>query len=146
MAKHFGATTIVNASEQDPAAAALANGRGADVAFEVIGLGATMEQAINVVRPGGEVVLVGVPRMDVFLNLNAAFTFLYMAQDREGLLVRLGRRAPRRTQAARPLPAGRARARRADLAARSTSTSVNEAFEAMEKGEVARSVVNYGLE
>jgi S-(hydroxymethyl)glutathione dehydrogenase/alcohol dehydrogenase len=52
MAKEFGATHTVNASEGDPVAAAMAvNGRGADVAFEVIGLGATMEQAINTARP-----------------------------------------------------------------------------------------------
>jgi S-(hydroxymethyl)glutathione dehydrogenase/alcohol dehydrogenase len=86
MAKEFGATHTVNASDGDPvsAVAALADGRGADVAFEVIGLGATMEQAINMARPGGEVILVGVPRLDVMLNLNAAFTFLYLAKTIKG--------------------------------------------------------------
>ena len=43
-----------------------------------------MEQAINTTRNGGEVVLVGVPRLDVFLNLNAAFTFLYLAKTVKG--------------------------------------------------------------
>ena len=33
---------------------------------------------------GGEAVLVGVPRMDVMLNLNAAFTFLYLAKTVKG--------------------------------------------------------------
>jgi S-(hydroxymethyl)glutathione dehydrogenase/alcohol dehydrogenase len=85
MAKEFGATHTVNASEGDPVAAAMAvNGRGADVAFEVIGLGATMEQAINTARAGGQVILVGVPRMDVILNLNAAFTWLYLAKTIKG--------------------------------------------------------------
>jgi S-(hydroxymethyl)glutathione dehydrogenase / alcohol dehydrogenase len=86
MAKEFGATHTVNAGEGDAVAAvaALNDGRGADVAFEVIGLGPTMEQAIDSVRQGGEVVLVGVPRMDVMLNLNAAFTWLYLAKTIKG--------------------------------------------------------------
>ncbi len=86
MAKVFGATDTINAGDGDPvgAVAALNNGRGADVAFEVIGLGATIEQAINTVRPGGEVILVGVPRLDVMVNLNVAFTWLYLAKTIKG--------------------------------------------------------------
>ena len=36
------------------------------------------------VRPGGEAILVGVPRMDVMLELNAAFTFLYLNKTVKG--------------------------------------------------------------
>ena len=36
------------------------------------------------IRPGGEAVLVGVPRMDVMLELNAAFTFLYLDKTVKG--------------------------------------------------------------
>ncbi|MGN6695140.1 MAG: Zn-dependent alcohol dehydrogenase, partial [Aquihabitans sp.] len=72
MAKEFGATHTVNASEGDPVAAAMAiNGRGADVAFEVIGLGPTIDQAITMTRRGGQAILVGVPRMDVMINIPA---------------------------------------------------------------------------
>ncbi|MCU1356244.1 MAG: alcohol dehydrogenase [Acidimicrobiales bacterium] len=86
MAKEFGATHTVNAGDGDPVAGVMAasEGRGADVTFEVIGLGPTIEQAINMARPGGEVVLVGVPRLDVMMNLNAAFTFLYLAKTIKG--------------------------------------------------------------
>ena len=86
MAKQFGATDVIKADDGDPVAKVfeLTEGRGADTSFEVIGLQATMEQAINVIHPGGEVILVGVPRLDVFLNLNAAFTFLYMAKTVKG--------------------------------------------------------------
>ena len=62
----------------------LTGGRGADVAFEVIGLEATMQQTIDMIRPGGEAILVGVPRMDVMLELNAAFTFLYLDKTVKG--------------------------------------------------------------
>jgi Zn-dependent alcohol dehydrogenase len=145
LAEQFGATTLVKADESDPVMAAMANGRGADVAFEVIGLGATMEQAINMVRPGGEVVLVGVPRMDVFLNLNAAFTFLYMAKTVKGCWygsADVRRDVPRLLAHYRAgdLKLDELISRRIDL------EDVNEAFSAMEAGEVARSVINYGIE
>lgn len=142
MAEQFGATTLVDASGQDPAAAALANGRGCDVAFEVIGLGATMEQAINMIRPGGEVVLVGVPRMDVFLNLNAAFTFLYMAKTVKGCWygsADVNRDVPKILDLY-----GKGELKLDELISRTISLDeVNDAFEAMETGEVARSVISY---
>ena len=86
MAKQFGATDVVNAAERDAVGAVteLTGGRGADVAFEVIGLKETIEATIDMVRPGGEAVLVGVPRMDVMLELNAAFTFLYLNKTVKG--------------------------------------------------------------
>lgn len=145
LAEQFGATTLVNASETDPAAAALSNGRGCDVAFEVIGLGATMEQAINMVRPGGEVVLVGVPRFDVFLNLNAAITFLYMAKTVKGCWYGS-------SDVQRDVPALLERYKRGDLlldeliSRRIELEEVNDAFEAIKAGTVARSVIDYGIE
>lgn len=145
MAEMFGATTLVNAAETDPVMAAMANGRGADVAFEVIGLGQTMEQAINMVRTGGEVVLVGVPRMDVFLNLNAAFTFLYMAKTVKGCWygsADVRRDVPKLLDLYRSgdLMLDELISRRIEL------DEVNEAFAAMSAGEVARSVIGYGIE
>lgn len=61
-ARKFGATDVVNASEQNPAAAAreLTGGIGPDYAFEVIGNTNTISQAIEMVRRGGYTVLVGV--------------------------------------------------------------------------------------
>ena len=86
MAEQFGATDLVKADEGDAVTnvVGLTGGRGVDVAFEVIGLGPTIEQTINMTRNGGEAILVGVPRMDVMLNLNAAFTFLYLAKTVKG--------------------------------------------------------------
>src|SRR5688572_19046303 len=57
LAKEFGATDFVNAGEGDPVAQVNGiTGKGADVAFEVIGLGPTIEQSIGMTRPGGETV------------------------------------------------------------------------------------------
>ena len=144
MAREFGATDTVNAGEGDPvsAVATIAEGRGADVTFEVIGLGATMEQAINMARPGGQVVLVGVPRLDVMLNLNAAFTFLYLAKTIKGCwygssnvqddvpkLLDLWRSGQLKLE---------------ELISKEISVDkVNEAFDDMQAGTVARSVIRH---
>ncbi|MEZ5204535.1 MAG: Zn-dependent alcohol dehydrogenase [Acidimicrobiales bacterium] len=143
MAKEFGATHTVNASEGDPVAAATAiNGRGADVAFEVIGLGTTMEQAIDTARNGGEVVLVGVPRMDVFLNLNAAFTFLYLAKTIKGCWYGSSNV---REDVPKLLDLWRAGdLKLAELISKEIDNEhVNEAFDDMKAGTVARSVIRH---
>ena len=142
MAKEFGATAHgqrVRRATRSPRPLAV-NGRGADVAFEVIGLGATMEQAINTARPGGEVVLVGVPRMDVMLELNAAFTWLYLAKTIKGCwygssnvyedvpkLLELWRNGDLKLE---------------ELISKEIDVEhVNEAFADMQAGTVARSVI-----
>lgn len=146
MAKSFGATATVKAGEggTDPVAAVmdLSGGRGADVTFEVIGLGPTMEQAVNMARTGGEVVLVGVPRMDVMLNLPAAFTFLYLNKSIKGCWY--GSSVVQRDV---PKLLGlyqEGRLKLDELISREIAVDgINGAFEAMQTGEVARSVVVY---
>src|SRR5919202_5091875 len=61
MAKEFGATATVNASQTDPVSQVMSmtEERGADVAFEVIGLGPTIDQTVNMPRRGGQSILVG---------------------------------------------------------------------------------------
>jgi S-(hydroxymethyl)glutathione dehydrogenase/alcohol dehydrogenase len=86
MAEQFGATDLVRADQGDTFTnvVGLTGGRGVDVAFEVIGLGPTIEQTINMTRTGGQAILVGIPRMEVMLNLNPALTFLYSAKTVKG--------------------------------------------------------------
>ena len=72
MAKEFGATATINASQGDPVSQVMSMTEdGADVAFEVIGLGPTIDQTITMTRRGGQAILVGVPRMDVMVNVPA---------------------------------------------------------------------------
>ena len=63
----------VDATTHDPVDAirTLTDGRGADVAFEVIGLEATIQQALRAVRRGGETVLVGLPGRETMLSMRA---------------------------------------------------------------------------
>jgi S-(hydroxymethyl)glutathione dehydrogenase/alcohol dehydrogenase len=60
LARRFGATDVVDASEVDPVAAVreLTHG-GADYAFEAIGLAATVRQALTMVRPGATAYAIG---------------------------------------------------------------------------------------
>lgn len=55
------ATDTIDASKQDvvKAVRAITGGRGADHAFDVVGAPGTLEQAIEAIRPGGHVVVIG---------------------------------------------------------------------------------------
>jgi len=61
LAERLGATETFNPAESDALAAitSLTRGRGADIAFEAVGLGATVDLALRSVRKGGAVTLVG---------------------------------------------------------------------------------------
>ena len=81
LAKEFGATDTINASNEDPVARIqeLTNG-GADYAFDAIGAKVTMEQLLPSVKPGiaairegGVAMLVGVPQVPATLNMRDIF-------------------------------------------------------------------------
>jgi len=61
LAAKFGATHTINSATEDARAAilGLTEGRGADQAFEAVGLSATVDLALRCVRKGGAVTLVG---------------------------------------------------------------------------------------
>jgi len=144
MAKDFGATTLVNAGEGDPVSKVmeLTSQRGVDVAFEVIGLKQTIEQTIMMTRRGGEAILVGVPRMEVMLELPAFFGVVLMAKTIKGCWYgssNVQEDVPKLLQLYKDgaLKLDELISRRIGI------DDVNEAFRAMEAGEVARSVIAY---
>jgi succinate semialdehyde reductase (NADPH) len=61
-ARRLGATDLVNAATTDATARVreLTEGRGVDVAFEVLGLPQTFTQAFEMIRDGGRMVAVGI--------------------------------------------------------------------------------------
>jgi alcohol dehydrogenase len=61
-AKLFGADLVFNNTDQDPIefVRGLSDGLGADVAIEAVGVPATFELAVDLVRPGGHVANIGV--------------------------------------------------------------------------------------
>ena len=70
-AKEFGATHTVNSGQTDPVEAikSLTGGFGADVVIEAVGLPKVYEQAFYARDLAGTVVLVGVPRPDMTIEL-----------------------------------------------------------------------------
>lgn len=74
MAKKMGADEIVDISvSNDPVAAImeLTDGRGVDVSIEALGLQATFEAALRVIRPGGTLSSLGVYSDDLQIPLDA---------------------------------------------------------------------------
>ena len=118
---------------------ALTGGRGTDYAFEVIGLPETIVQAYNTARRGGTVVVVGMPRMDAQVTLPGWQLF----SDEKRLLGCVYGSA----QVQRDFPRfiGLVETGRLDLGTmvsrRIALDEVNDAFRAMEAGEVIRSVI-----
>ena len=74
LAKAFGATDMVNASNGDAVKQVmeLTEGRGADVSFDAIGVGPTVVQAVNATRRGGQTILAGLPAIDLLLNVSVS--------------------------------------------------------------------------
>ena len=140
-AKRFGATHTVNSSETDAVEAihALTGGNGVDVAIEAVGLPQTYRQAFEARDLAGTVVLVGVPRPDMTIELPFIEVF-----GRGGALKSswYGDCLPTRDF---PMLIDLYLQGRLDLDGFVSETislgDVEEAFHKMERGEVLRSVV-----
>jgi Zn-dependent alcohol dehydrogenase len=142
-AEKFGATTLVNASA-DPVAQVmeLSGGRGADVAFEVIGLGPTIEQTFQMTRRGGQAIIVGVPAFDVTMTITPAMDLLFQEKQIRGSWYgssNVHRDVP---MLAKLYQEGKLLLD--ELISQEIELGqVNEALDNMGSGEIARSVIKY---
>jgi L-iditol 2-dehydrogenase len=86
-ARRYGATDLLDPVRDDVAEAirALTAGRGVDLALEAAGAPDTPAQAVAVVRPGGQVILVGIPSDDRLVLSHAV-------ARRKGLTLKFARR------------------------------------------------------
>jgi len=140
-AAKLGATDAVDPSTGDPVeqVKALTGGRGVDYAFEVIGLPETILSAYNMARKGGEVIIVGMARFDAQFTL-PAFGIFFEQKTVRGC--KYGSAQVRRDF---PRFVELIETNRLDTSAMVSKTikldGVNDAFKAMEKGEVIRSVI-----
>ena len=144
MAKEFGATATVNASQTDPVSQVMAmtGERGADVALEVIGLQQTIDQTITMTRRGGQAILVGVPRMDVMVQLPAFFGVVLAEKTIKGCWYGSSNVQKDVPKLIKLYKSGELKLD--ELISRTIKVDeVNEAFDAMKTGEVARSVISY---
>lgn len=143
LARRVGATETINATTTDvlEAVREITGGRGVDYAFEAIGGASTIELAYDAVCPGGTAVVVGqVPN-----GVKASFDPMVMS-DREKRLIgsNYGSSSP-------PLDFPRIidlyMAGKVPLDALLSQhvklEEINEAFEEMKRGELARSIIDY---
>jgi S-(hydroxymethyl)glutathione dehydrogenase/alcohol dehydrogenase len=86
LARKFGATDFIDASKEDSVAAVhvLIQG-GVDHVFEVVGLKATSEQAIKMVRKGGGAYLIGVHAPTSTIDVNVTVDLLTNQVDVRGV-------------------------------------------------------------
>ncbi|MBP1684778.1 MAG: Zn-dependent alcohol dehydrogenase [Deltaproteobacteria bacterium] len=142
-AKEFGATDVVNGKDVDAVDAirSLTNGLGVDYAFEVIGAPAPITQAFMSIKRGGAAVLVGVPPFGQEISLPAAMIPL----EEKSLLGSLYGSANMRRDIPNLIGLYMQKRLKLDelISRRIKLDEVNAAFEAMEKGEVARSVIMF---
>ena len=142
MAKGLGATHVINASNEDPVAKVreIVAGAGADYAFEVIGIPEVVTQAFDAVAPGGTAVMVGMPPIGAPVTINSLGLFL-------GKTLRGAYYGSARVRVDMPAlvdlyMAGKLKLD--ELITRSYSLDgINDAFEVMKKGEVARSIIKF---
>jgi S-(hydroxymethyl)glutathione dehydrogenase / alcohol dehydrogenase len=145
-ARAMGATDTVDASAGDPVEAVrdLTGGRGADYGFEVVGRAGAIRDAFAMTRRGGTTVLVGAGSPAEEVSFNAMELFVD-AKTLVGCVY--GSTDPDRDF---PALVDLVRTGAVDAAGMVTRRigldEVNDAFRAMEAGEVARSVIVFGEE
>ncbi|MFM8972166.1 MAG: Zn-dependent alcohol dehydrogenase [Actinomycetota bacterium] len=140
-AGQLGATDFVDPSAGDPVAQVqeLTGGRGVDYSFEVIGLPETTLQAYNMIRKGGTAVMVGMTRAEAQLTIST-FDLFFNEKTLKGCKYGSGQVRRDFQRFVDLIETGRL-----DTSSMVSKTialdEVNEAFEAMERGEVIRSVI-----
>jgi len=137
----FGATHVVNARTRDMVEAVreLTNGEGVDYAFEAIGSPPAMGQAFRSLRRGGAATVVGIAPLGTTMSVDAG-ELVYQEKTLRGSYygsTRPQTDMPRLLELFRAgkLPIDRLISRRYPL------EQVNEAYDALLAGEVARSVL-----
>jgi S-(hydroxymethyl)glutathione dehydrogenase/alcohol dehydrogenase len=143
LAAVFGATHTIHAAKGDAVdqVKALTNGRGVDYAFEAIGNPGVILQAFMSVRRGGKVIVVGVPPITAQVTLPGASIPL----EEKSVIGSLYGAAKFRTDMPRLLDLFMVKKLKLTelISQRIGLTDVNRALEQMEKGEVARSVIQF---
>ncbi len=136
-----GATDFVDPNEGDSVAQVqqLTGGRGVDYSFEVIGLPETTLQAFNMIRKGGTAVMVGMTRAEATVTLST-FDLFFNEKTLKGCKYGSGQVRRDFQRYADLIETGRLDT--GSMVSRTIKLDeVNEAFRAMEAGEVIRSVI-----
>jgi S-(hydroxymethyl)glutathione dehydrogenase/alcohol dehydrogenase len=138
-AKQFGATDLINASQTDAVAAVQAlTGGGVEYSFEAIGLKATAEQAWQMLAPGGTATVVGMIPVGQNVELPG---YDFLAEKKiQGSNMGSNRFRFDMPRYVDLYMDGRLKLDEL-VSARIGLEDVNDGFEQMKKGEIARSVI-----
>lgn len=142
MAKGFGATHLVNGSKEDAGAKIreISGGTGADYSFEVVGLPELVTQAFDATDPGGQAIMVGMPPLGSPITINS--TALFVGKTLKGALYGSSRFRTDMPALVDLYMGGKVKLD--ELITRSYPLEkINDAFDAMKKGEVARSIIKF---
>lgn len=136
----FGATHTVNATKEDavPTVLKLTGDLGVDYAFVTVGSAAAVSQAFDMIRPGGTVVVVGLPRAEdtVALNIHRMVSERHLVGSPMGS-TRLSVDVPRLVELYQ-----QGKLKLAELiSGRYPLAQINAAIESMERGEALRNVI-----
>jgi S-(hydroxymethyl)glutathione dehydrogenase/alcohol dehydrogenase len=141
MAKELGADYLINASQDDPILKVMEfSGGGADYALECIGNVNVMAQAFTSIRYGGKLIVVGMAPLGTSLNI-ATYEFLLgkgitgTVQGDINPQIDIPRYIDLYMSGKLPID---------KLITKTYSLNeINEGFEALEKGEIIRSVIKF---
>ena len=139
-AKGFGATHAVQPDELEALSTEL-TGDGFDFAFEAIGLPATMRASYDAIRRGGTACIVGVGKLDEFVQFSAFELFF----SEKNLVGSYYGSADVRTDFHKLLGYWKDGSLDLDgmISRRIELDEINDAFAAMQRGEVIRQVISF---
>jgi S-(hydroxymethyl)glutathione dehydrogenase/alcohol dehydrogenase len=143
MARQFGATHTINARSEDPVARIreLTSGAGADYAVEAIGRPETVKQAFLAIRKGGKAIAIGIGAPSAEIPIPAQW-LVYGERTLCGCFYGSARVRLEFERMIRFYLDGKLRLD--ELITRHYRLEeINDAFRAMEAGEVARSVLSF---
>ena len=141
LAKQFGATDGINASTQNPVEAIVElTGGGVDYAFEALGLKQTCEQAFDMIRPSGTACIIGMVPEGQKIEINAA----NLINDRRLIGSNMGSNAFRIDMPRLVDFYMQGRLNLDALISKQVALeNINEAYQEMLSGKVARSVIGF---
>ena len=143
-ARRFGATDVVDAGEGAVVSRVRAlgsDGDGVDFAYDAVGAASCLQQVVDMLGEGGTATLIGIPDADARIDLDATAAF------GNAISIRVCHGGDCEPAEFLPYLAGLYLDGRLDLDAMISRTialeDVHEAFTAMDRGEVIRSVITF---
>jgi S-(hydroxymethyl)glutathione dehydrogenase/alcohol dehydrogenase len=140
-AKHFGATSVTTPDGFDDAKMKLTGGEGFDFALECIGNPNTIRATYDAARMGGTAVIVGVGRMEEMVQFSA-FELFFANKTLKGSMYGSANVRTFMPELLRLWKTGKLDLE-SMISRRIKIEEVNDAFRAMQAGEVIRSVIDF---